>query len=433
MVDLGAIWKPVTGISFQLLRLSETPQDNIQFGHFPGIAEMNATSSVIARHTGDFGEYKLSLNYNIADEMIAWLKGKDCHKTFACSYKEFNPDKLLLRYYEPDLMQNEKDIRSGDFKPLNEIADILLPRQEKKPGKVLSPRYFEYPLSISRIEEKNTTNIELQKGDILYARHGAGRSYLVTEQPKKTLYAHTGTFVIRLKDQSIIPEYLLLYLQSDTGKKYAQRYAQGTVIQFLSAKVLREFPIKIPSKHVQERAKSLFETLYLTPEENLVERVNQELFATGEPEGNKIEVEFLLEQLSRAKKWKLSAVRDVIASDLKEIDVCFKAKAYKSCVILCGSVLEAVLLDWISEIERHDYISSEEGLTLFNMIKSFSDNRILGKREADLAHNIRKMRNIVHPKEMLKSSELNEKQCEALISGLRKILHKRFKILEDKS
>lgn len=91
----------------------------------------------------------------------------------------------------------------------------------------LSPRYFEYPLSVSKIEDKKITNIELQKGDILYARHGNGRSYLLTEEPKKPIYAHNGTFVIRLKDSSISPEYLLLYLQSDTGRKYAKRHAQG--------------------------------------------------------------------------------------------------------------------------------------------------------------------------------------------------------------
>lgn len=432
MIDLGAIWKPITSISFQLLILKQTPEELIHFGRFSGLSNMEDNGCTIHRHSGDLGEYGIALNPDVADVMIAWLNGADNSQTFSCDYRLFNPEKLLLRYYEPDLVQNENDIRSGEFKPLNEIADILSPRPTQGTGKVLSPRYFEYPLSVSKIEDRKITNIELQKGDILYARHGNSRSYLLTEEPKKPIYAHNGTFVIRLKDSNVSPEYLLLYLQSDTGRKYAKRHAQGTVIQFLSIKSLRDFPIKTPSKSVQERAKSLFEAFYLTPEESLVERVNKEIFAKEQPTGNKIEVEFLLEQLSRAQKWKLSAVRDVIASDLKEIDACFKAKAYKSCIILCGSVLEAVLLDWISEIERHDYISSEEGLTLFNMIKSFSENRIFGKREADLAHNIRKMRNIVHPKEMLKSSELNEKQCEALISGLRKILHKRFRILEDK-
>ena len=34
---------------------------------------------------------------------------------------------------------------------------------------------------------------------------------------------------------------------------------------------------------------------------------------------------------------------------LKELNICFKNKAYKAALILAGSILEAVLIDWLSE------------------------------------------------------------------------------------
>jgi uncharacterized protein YutE (UPF0331/DUF86 family) len=72
-------------------------------------------------------------------------------------------------------------------------------------------------------------------------------------------------------------------------------------------------------------------------------------------------------------------------------------------------------------------------MKLDDMIESLLKDGVLSRHEADLAHHMREMRNIVHPREMLRSSELNENQCKIMISGLRKILQKRFEILENKN
>lgn len=41
--------------------------------------------------------------------------------------------------------------------------------------------------------------------------------------------------------------------------------------------------------------------------------------------------------------------------DIKELDACFASGAYKATLILTGSVLEAFLLDWLSEIDGKNY------------------------------------------------------------------------------
>ena len=46
---------------------------------------------------------------------------------------------------------------------------------------------------------------------------------------------------------------------------------------------------------------------------------------------------------------------NAMQDDIQELKRCFDAKAYKSTLIMAGSILEAFLLDWLSEIDQEDY------------------------------------------------------------------------------
>lgn len=48
-----------------------------------------------------------------------------------------------------------------------------------------------------------------------------------------------------------------------------------------------------------------------------------------------------------------------ITDDIKELNACYRAKAYKATLILAGSILEAVLIDWLSEINQADYFTND--------------------------------------------------------------------------
>ena len=48
-------------------------------------------------------------------------------------------------------------------------------------------------------------------------------------------------------------------------------------------------------------------------------------------------------------------IQKLLSDDAKELISCLEVGAYKACMILCGSILETILLDWLSELENTNY------------------------------------------------------------------------------
>ena len=133
--------------------------------------------------------------------------------------------------------------------------------------------------------------------------------------------------------------------------------------------------------------------------------------------------------LSAISKMKNKAIRELINDDLNEVEVCFDNKAYKSAIILCGSILEAVLLDWLSEYENTDDIlnvaKGEDGrdLELSKIIYKLKELVRPYWYESSKAHEIRKTRNMVHPKECIKNNtKVSVDECRKIINDLNDII-----------
>lgn len=106
-----------------------------------------------------------------------------------------------------------------------------------------------------------------------------------------------------------------------------------------------------------------------------------------------------------------------------EIMRCVNAEAYKASLILCGSVLEALIIDWLSEVEEVDHLSSTKSLQLYQAIERLSDHL---EECRPKAHKIRERRNLVHPRRMLQETSLvDEKICREVLDDLRDVLSKR--------
>ncbi len=134
---------------------------------------------------------------------------------------------------------------------------------------------------------------------------------------------------------------------------------------------------------------------------------------------------------------------NAMQDDIQELKRCFDAKAYKSTLIMAGSILEAFLLDWLSEIDQEDYfkktyckkVVGDDGFESYKATSSLSDyidaiaeiQAPEWLEEKDMAHKIRKGRNVVHPKCFIKSDkEIDEKTCKEVISYLEDIINKRI-------
>ena len=141
------------------------------------------------------------------------------------------------------------------------------------------------------------------------------------------------------------------------------------------------------------------------------------------------------ELISKAKNIKDKDLGKILDEDLNEINICYKAKAYKATLILCGSVLEALLLDWLNELqpeenwyEKKKYTTSkgkeiDAGLSLYiDKIATISAPPWM-KETKENAHQIRKNRNLVHARLCLKDNmQINDETCKEVIAYLEEII-----------
>lgn len=129
--------------------------------------------------------------------------------------------------------------------------------------------------------------------------------------------------------------------------------------------------------------------------------------------------------------------------DIQEIIRCYKSGTYKATIIMSGAVLEAFLLDWLSENDGVDYFVEpflkeevgENGLVFYRATSNLNDyiNAIAAieapewMEEKEKAHRIRKSRNVVHMKAFLKEEkDINEETCKDVIGYLQDIINKRI-------
>ena len=143
-----------------------------------------------------------------------------------------------------------------------------------------------------------------------------------------------------------------------------------------------------------------------------------------------------MELLERLKVHSTNQLQEMLRDDWKELNDCFRVGAYKATLILAGSILEAVLIDWLSEIKGHDYFAEDYMVTdrngrqkradlidYINKIKYIERPHWVG--EATKAHEIRKKRNLVHAKLGINSDEINEETCRMVINYLRDVIKTR--------
>lgn len=430
--DLSKIWAPYWAIEFDLICLGKNKPENITFSKYEGSSTFNGDGTY-KRSKGEVGKQVITKEYSlylqevtciISQQQDKFIKSKG--SIFTASSTLFNQDRLSINYYHPDLIENQKKLDQENTELLSTVAEIIVPHLvglEK--SLVFTPANFSYPIQLEKIKEGNKTNIVLRKNDILLSRVSSHKAFLVSEELGGEIYPSIHTFVIRISSIAISPEYLFLYLQSDTVKKYVTRFQTGAVLKTISKNDLELLPIIIPDKIVIERSSNLYKTLFETPKEDTIAKINSELFCKTSPRKT-IQIEFIEEFINKSIDYKLRLIKRIVDDDLMEIQHCINIQAYKSAIILSGSVLEAVLMDWLSEINKINYLASDEDLSLFDMIKELDRKGYFDKEVTDAAHNIRNQRNLVHPKKYLNSrTRLDKKSIIKTISDLKKILQRR--------
>jgi type I restriction enzyme M protein len=94
---------------------------------------------------------------------------------------------------------------------------------------------------------------KLRSGDILLSKSGTiGKAGIVCSGAIGGIAAH-GFFVLKVKDTSVDPQYLLAYLQSSECRAWMDDRASGSAIRHLTTNVVKDLPVPIPPVHVQRR------------------------------------------------------------------------------------------------------------------------------------------------------------------------------------
>lgn len=124
-------------------------------------------------------------------------------------------------------------------------------------------------------------------------------------------------------------------------------------------------------------------------------------------------------------------LRTQLESDWQEANEVHQAKAWKSCVVLCGGILEGMLIDALQnrkeeasrsykELKQKERPPNISRWSLQDMVDVAQDIGILGKGSFYLSHAIRQYRNLIHPaKQVAEGIEITEDSANIAISSIR--------------
>lgn len=174
---------------------------------------------------------------------------------------EIDIEKRYPKYYSRQALEVRELLAKEDTVKLSEIANVIVPKDDKmslSKVKRLMNKNFKYPLQLKEIDYGKPTTVILQKGDIIFPLVGNAKPYLFNLESGEPVYASPNMAVI--KCHHILPEYLYLFLISDTALCVLDSLSRGIAIKQISVSDLARIPIPNPTQD-EERYRVDFEIL----------------------------------------------------------------------------------------------------------------------------------------------------------------------------
>lgn len=114
----------------------------------------------------------------------------------------------------------------------------------------------------------------LQPDDVLLSSRGSGtHKSTVFKVANNNVIASASLFIIRIRDNAVLPEYLSLYLNSREGQEALSQITTGAYIQNIPKKNLEQIPIPIPTIPQQRNLVALQQNIW--QQKKITEQKNQ--------------------------------------------------------------------------------------------------------------------------------------------------------------
>lgn len=302
---------------------------------------------------------------------------------------------LNLISNEVDLLENNKDIKKGDI-------------------------LFSY-LSVYASERKYKVEVTIAEKDCSKAKHE-----------------------LILRSKRISPYYIVNYLKSD--------FIKELVLSKYRPEEENPFELELDG----EERLNYFKNYYVynsirnfDDEWNNLDISNIPIFITQESNSTYFQKKYEWENYEKTNIQKRidknkhlvfydNHAREIIIGDMKELKACFTNGTNKAAIILAGSILEAFLIDWLSEINDTNYF--EEDYMVFDKYRR--KERRAGLKDyieaieelkkpdwyeaASKATEIRKKRNLVHAKLYIDDKDISKETCTEVIDYLEYVINTRW-------
>lgn len=429
-----------TGINFYIIHFTKDKPKKMLTGIFHGlVCEKTYKFSAYAWETSLelTGEYTEDFK-DLINNILLFMENKEITREDLDinNYEEFDEKYLNPLYYTKQAKKIRDELQEKDYLLLSEIADIVsTPTDKDIDAKYIDSKSFSYPLvysSLAKTKIKKATKVT--KGDIICLLIGEIPKFYLYNEDYDDIYIKSGNYcIIRCKKEEY-RAYLINYLNDEKARLYFMTNKRGCYIPNLTKSDLMNLKVIIPTKEMMETAEKTQE--YIMNQKRLSPFEINELIRASYSNKVKNESQKMINEdlISKISIIKIEVLKELINNDLDEVNVCFKNGAYKSAIILCGSILEAVLLDWLSEYENTDEVSDigvEKNGRDMELAKIIVRLREIIKPEwyeSKKAHEIRETRNMVHPKECIRNNKkVTVEECERIIEDLKEILESKEK------
>lgn len=100
--------------------------------------------------------------------------------------------------------------------------------------------------------ENLRSSATLEQNDVLLSCRGAFRAGVLTKNLKNAI-GSASLYILRIKSDKVLPEYLSIYLNSNAGQQQIQQILSGTIIKTILRRELENLPVIIPSIQKQKQ------------------------------------------------------------------------------------------------------------------------------------------------------------------------------------